>query len=464
MRQFVYLGEIDGGSITEFFKCCRRSYRVLVISFSVATASSADEFDQIERALGANGKTQEAPIFLDTRRIEDIIGHSGINEGGVLKLTVGRTGVMSHGMELTSSMGLNSWAGFTGTNQRAHVAGEIAATAAKVHPVVRAWRSGGIDVVGLHNHMLDDQPRIFFVHYWGAGPVEELAERLRLQSIPLTSPSAAALLQPQSLPLPTDTPQFSAQTLANVASVYHQVTPENINHYTVQRVLNVEGTVEGRDLGSVARVIERKIADLGKLPAGTFITLRGQYEVMSQSFRSMGMGLILAIVLVYFLMVVLFQSWLDPFIIMMAVPGALVGILWMLAFTGTSINVESLMGSIMAVGIAQSNAILLVSFANDIRVEQGKSAYEAIIEAARTRLRPVLMTALAMILGMLPMAFGMGEGGEQNAPLGRAVVGGLIVATVVTLFIVPLIYSLLRKALPSKHVLEQRFRERSAGG
>lgn len=266
------------------------------------------------------------------------------------------------------------------------------------------------------------------------------------------------------MPLPTDTPQLSAQTLANVASVYHRVTPENINHYTVQRVLNVDGTVEGRDLGSVARDIERKIADLGKLPAGTFVTLRGQYEVMIQSFRSLGMGLILAIVLVYFLMVVLFQSWLDPFVIMMAVPGALVGILWMLALTGTSINVESLMGSIMAVGIAQSNSILLVSFANDIRVEQGFSAYEAIIEAARTRLRPVLMTALAMILGMLPMAFGIGEGGEQNAPLGRAVIGGLVVATVVTLFVVPLIYTLLRKAPPSKHLLEQRFRERSAGG
>jgi multidrug efflux pump subunit AcrB len=284
-----------------------------------------------------------------------------------------------------------------------------------------------------------------------------------LQSMPLTAPSATALLQPQSLPLPTDLPELSAQTLANVASIYHKVTPENINHYTVQRVLNVDGTVEGRDLGSVGRDIERKITELGKLPAGTFVTLRGQYDVMSQSFRSLGMGLILAIVLVYFLMVVLFQSWLDPFIIMMAVPGALVGILWMLAFTGTSINVESLMGSIMAVGIAQSNSILLVSFANDIRVERGVSAHEAILEASKTRLRPVLMTALAMILGMLPMAFAMGEGGEQNAPLGRAVIGGLIVATVVTLFVVPLIYSLLRKGLPSKHLLEKRFQERSAG-
>ncbi len=282
-----------------------------------------------------------------------------------------------------------------------------------------------------------------------------------LLSIPLTSPSAESLLQPSHLPLPTDTPRLFAQTLATVANVYPKASVENINHYTVQRVLNVGASVEGRDLGSVARDIEKKIADLGKLPAATFITLRGLNEVMYQSFRSLGMGLILAIVLVYFLMVVLFQSWLDPFIIMMAVPGALVGILWMLALTGTTINVESLMGSIMAVGIAQSNSILLVSFANDIRAERGVSAYDAILEATRTRLRPVLMTALAMIVGMLPMALAMGEGGEQNAPLGRAVIGGLIVATVATLFIVPLIYTLLRKELPKKHLLDKRFLERS---
>jgi multidrug efflux pump subunit AcrB len=282
-----------------------------------------------------------------------------------------------------------------------------------------------------------------------------------LQSIPLTSPSAQMLLQPLTLPLPTDTPHLFAQTLATVANISPRVTPENINHYTIQRVLNVGASVEGRDLGSVARDIERKIVDLGKLPPGTFITLRGQNEVMYESFRSLGLGLILAIVLVYFLMVVLFQSWLDPFIIMMSVPGAFVGILWMLALTGTTINVESLMGSIMAVGIAQSNSILLVSFANDIRVEREVSAYRAVLEAARTRLRPVLMTALAMIIGMLPMALAMGEGGEQNAPLGRAVIGGLVVATIATLFIVPLFYTLLRKEPPTKHLLEKRFLERS---
>ncbi len=295
-------------------------------------------------------------------------------------------------------------------------------------------------------------------------PFQIINSIYNLQTIPLTPPANQALLQPQSLPQPTSTPQLAAQTLANVASVRHTVTPENINHYTVQRVLNVDASLGTRDLGSVARDIQSKIAGLGKLPPGTFITLRGQNEVMNESFRGLGMGLILAILLVYFLMVVLFQSWLDPFIIMMAVPGAIVGILWMLVLTGTTINVESLMGAIMAVGIAQSNSILLVSFANDMRIEQETSAHEAVLEAGKTRLRPVLMTALAMIIGMLPMALAMGEGGEQNAPLGRAVIGGLIVATAVTLFIVPLFYSLLRTNLPSKHLLEKRFRERSGEG
>jgi multidrug efflux pump subunit AcrB len=178
---------------------------------------------------------------------------------------------------------------------------------------------------------------------------------------------------------------------------------------------------------------------------------------MEQSFTRLLIGLVLANILVYFLMVILFQSWLDPFIIMMAVPGAFIGILWMLGLTHTTINVESMMGSIMAVGIAVSNSILLVSFANDLRVEHGLSPVAAALEAGKTRLRPVLMTALAMIIGMLPMALAFGEGGEQNAPLGRAVIGGLLVATVVTLFVVPVIYSLLRRKLPTKHLLEERF-------
>jgi multidrug efflux pump subunit AcrB len=285
-----------------------------------------------------------------------------------------------------------------------------------------------------------------------------------LRSVPLTAPGASGLLQAATTAPPADPPVAPAQTLANLSTVYHAVSSENISHYTVQRVLDIEADVEGRDLGSVAAEINKTIDGLKPFPSGTRIRLRGQNEVMNQSFRSLALGLVLAIVLVYFLMVVLFQSWRDPFIIMMAVPGALVGILWMLALTGTTINVESLMGAIMAVGIATANSILLVSFANDIRVETGKTPHEAAVEAGKTRLRPVLMTALAMIIGMLPMAFAMGEAGEQNAPLGRAVIGGLLMATFVTLYVVPVIYTLMRTKPPAKHELDERFEMEMRGG
>ncbi len=294
-------------------------------------------------------------------------------------------------------------------------------------------------------------------------PFQKIDSVQRLMSIPLTPPSASALLQPENAPAPAAVPQWPSEALSNVANVVPVSTPEEISHYTVQRVIDVESNVDGRDMGSVARDILDRIQGLGKLPPGMRVVLRGQYEVMTDSFRALGLGLILAILLVYFLMVTLFQSWLDPFIIMMAVPGALVGIVWMLALTGTTLNVESLMGSIMAVGIATSNSILLVSFANDVRVERGLSPIEAALEAGKTRLRPVLMTALAMIIGMIPMALALGEAGEQNAPLGRAVIGGLLVATITTLFIVPIIYSLLRVKLPTKHLLEARFRAEEQG-
>jgi multidrug efflux pump subunit AcrB len=172
---------------------------------------------------------------------------------------------------------------------------------------------------------------------------------------------------------------------------------------------------------------------------------------------------VLAIFLVYALLVILFQSWVDPLIIIMAVPGALIGIVWMLALTGTTINVESLMGAIMSVGISVSNSILVVSFANDLRARENLSPLEAVIAAGRTRLRPILMTALAMIMGMLPMALGLGEAGEQNAPLGRAVIGGLIVATATTLFLVPIIYTLLRRKPPMLHQLDRRFQDEAHG-
>jgi len=222
--------------------------------------------------------------------------------------------------------------------------------------------------------------------------------------------------------------------------------------------------VDGRDLGSTAADIQLAINDISKgLPITTHIDIRGQNEVMKASFSSLALGMVLSVILVYALLVVLFQSWVDPLIIMMAVPGALIGILWMLALTGTSINVESLMGAIMSVGISVSNSILVVSFANDIRVRQNLSALEAIVEAGRTRLRPILMTALAMVLGMIPMALGLGEAGEQNAPLGRAVIGGLIFATFATLFLVPIAYLLLRKAPPSLYVLDKRFEDETRG-
>ncbi|HEV2500382.1 MAG TPA: efflux RND transporter permease subunit, partial [Terriglobia bacterium] len=261
----------------------------------------------------------------------------------------------------------------------------------------------------------------------------------------------------------TTLPEWPSQTLSSIARAYPEGTPQEISHYTVQRVVDIESNVQGRDLGGVSKDILGKIQSLGTLPAGVQVMLRGQYDVMESSFRSLGLGLILAILLVYFLMVVLFQSWVDPFIIMMAVPGALAGIIWILAFTHTTINVESLMGSIMAVGIATSNSILLVSFANDLRVDKGVSPVEAALEAAKTRLRPVLMTALAMIIGMIPMALALGEAGEQNAPLGRAVIGGLLVATAATLFFVPVIYSLLRRELPTKHLLDERFKAEERG-
>jgi multidrug efflux pump subunit AcrB len=295
-------------------------------------------------------------------------------------------------------------------------------------------------------------------------PMPQLASVQSVMDTPITPPGAA-VLEPAQAAVPAAIPEAPTQVLSSVADMHPSGTPVQINHYTVQRVLDIAASVEGRDLGSVAAGIERRIRDLGTLPPGMRITIRGQNQVMNQSFRSLGLGLILAALLVYCLMVVLFQSWLDPFIIMVAVPGAMVGILWMLAATHTSINVESQMGAIMAVGIAVSNSILLVSFANDLRVEGDREigSVEAALEAGRTRLRPVLMTALAMIIGMVPMALGLGEAGEQNAPLGRAVIGGLLVATAVTLFVVPVVYASVRKKLPTKHVIEKRFHAEEQG-
>ncbi len=237
------------------------------------------------------------------------------------------------------------------------------------------------------------------------------------------------------------------ELLGNLAAVERRESPVIVNHYNVQPVFDVLANVQGRDLGGVADEVAKVVDSFkSKLPRGTFLSIRGQVQSMNSSFAGLGAGLIFAIVLVYFLMAVNFQSWTDPFIIIMALPGALCGIIWMLFITGTTLNVPSLMGAIMAIGVATANSILVVTFANDERcAHENKNAFDAALAAGFTRLRPVIMTALAMIIGMLPMSLGLGEGGEQNAPLGRAVIGGLLVATVTTLFFVPVVYSLLRK-------------------
>jgi multidrug efflux pump subunit AcrB len=238
------------------------------------------------------------------------------------------------------------------------------------------------------------------------------------------------------------------QLFGNLATESRRTGVAVVDHYNVQRVYDVYAGAEGRDLGSVARDIDHVVAQIQKkMPIGTTIVMRGQVSSMRDAFTGLGFGLAFAILLVYFLMVVNFQSWLDPFIIIMALPAALVGIVWMLFVTRTTFSVPSLMGAVMAMGVATANSILVVTFANSRRAD-GLDAVEAALDAGKTRLRPVLMTALAMIIGMLPMALGFGEGGEQNAPLGRAVIGGLIIATVATLVLVPVVYSVLRTRPP----------------
>ena len=246
----------------------------------------------------------------------------------------------------------------------------------------------------------------------------------------------------------TDASGNTSQLLGNLATFRRDESPIIIDHYNIQPTFDIYLDVDQRDLGGVASDIRKIIADESKnLPTGTTIDVRGEVDTMQKSFTRLGLGIVFAIGLVYLLMAVNFQSWLDPVIILMALPGAFCGILWMLYITHTTFSVPSLMGTIMTIGVATANSILMVVFANDERTA-GKDRYEAALNAGFTRLRPVIMTALAMIIGMLPMALALGEGGEQNAPLGRAVIGGLLLATVGTLFIVPVIYSLLKKNPP----------------
>jgi CzcA family heavy metal efflux pump len=234
----------------------------------------------------------------------------------------------------------------------------------------------------------------------------------------------------------------SQQVLANLASVTPKMAPAVVSHYNIQPSIDVYASVDGRDLGGVADDTVKALAPFReKLPRGTQMNVVGQVGTMTSSFEGLLIGLVMSIVLVYLLIVVNFQSWLDPFIIITALPGALAGICWMLFLTHTTLSVPALTGAVMCIGVATANSILLISFARE-RMAEGMHPIKAALEAGHTRMRPVVMTALAMIIGMVPMALGLGEGGEQNAPLGRAVIGGLIFATVATLLFVPVVFSI----------------------
>ena len=247
----------------------------------------------------------------------------------------------------------------------------------------------------------------------------------------------------QNTPINGSLPGADPQILGNLVTTHTAARPAEVSHYNVLPMINVYASVDGRDLGSIADQVESRAAAIQKdLPRGSHIVIRGQVETMKTSFTGLGYGLIGAIVLAYMLIVVNFQSWLDPFIIITALPGALAGICWILLITHTTLSVPSLTGAIMCMGVATANSILMVSFARE-QMTEGKNARDAALEAGFVRIRPVLMTALAMIIGMMPMAIGLGEGGEQNAPLGRAVIGGLIFATFATLFFVPCVFSMI---------------------
>lgn len=251
-----------------------------------------------------------------------------------------------------------------------------------------------------------------------------------------------SLLDLQNVPLTSTNPSSPTQILAGLATVQRGAEMAEVSHYDIAPVIDVYGAVEGRDLGGVAHDITPIIDQAKKiLPRGSEIIVRGEIETMRSSYFGLLAGLFFSIPLVYFLIVVNFQSWLDPFIILMALPAALAGIVWFLFITNTRISVPALTGAIMCMGVATANSILVVSFARE-RLAEGASAVEAAIASGFTRFRPVLMTALAMIIGMLPMSLGLGEGGEQNAPLGRAVIGVLLFATAATLFFVPAFFSI----------------------
>jgi multidrug efflux pump subunit AcrB len=246
------------------------------------------------------------------------------------------------------------------------------------------------------------------------------------------------------------------QLMSNLVQLTPVTRAATVNHYDVQPVMDVYASTQDRDLGAVAADTEKILKTFqGRLPRGTRIVMRGQVATMRSSFVGLGIGLAGAILLVYLLIVINFQSWLDPFIIIAALPGALAGICWFLLLTHTTLSVPSLTGAVMCMGVATANSILMVSFARE-QMDEGVPAIKAAVAAGYTRVRPVLMTALAMIIGMVPMALGFGEGGEQNAPLGRAVIGGLLFATVATLFFVPSVFAIFHGRRERKRALEQQ--------
>ncbi|MCU1335929.1 MAG: Cation efflux system protein CusA [Bryobacterales bacterium] len=326
---------------------------------------------------------------------------------------------------------------------------------------------GAVDV---HLHQLLDQPRLDFA-----------VDRVRTQQIGLSEKDVASnvlvslsssfqtspnfWLSPNgvSYAIATQTPQYKIdsidalrtipvnspfvpqpQLLENLAAMSRRQEPAVVSHYNVQRTIDIYASTQGRDLGGVAADIAKITAAAQKqLPKGSTMVTRGQVATMQSSFVGLGLGLAFAILLVYLLIVINFQSWGEAFIIITALPAALAGICWMLYLTHTTLSVPALMGTIMSMGVATANSVLVISFANE-RFTETKDALRAALEAGATRLRPVIMTALAMIIGMVPMAIGLGEGGEQNAPLGRAVIGGLLFATVATLFFVPVVFAIVR--------------------
>jgi multidrug efflux pump subunit AcrB len=235
------------------------------------------------------------------------------------------------------------------------------------------------------------------------------------------------------------------QLLMNIAKVSRSTEPMVLSQHNIRPVFDVQADAQGRDLGGIASDMRKVIAaDTPQAASGVHIELAGQIQTMGESFRGLFGGMGLAVVLVFLLMVINFQSWIDPLIVLMAVPFALAGVLWMLYLSGTHLSVPALMGTLMCIGLTTANSILVVTFANQ-RMDEGDDPLTAAIAAGYTRLRPVLMTAGAMVLGMIPMALGVGEGGEQNAPLARAVIGGLLFATFATLVFVPAMYRLLRR-------------------